>query len=154
MGLKGQECLKLLMKKTFNLFGGRDRRIPMLLFCVCTVFTSALAKTTIFDKIGASDGLTWIEAKDDKTEASAYIVYDLGNSDFSILSETFKNSSRIKPTPCKYINTDAEGVRVFEDNNGRIIKIKGNGLTIENELLHVLDPFSPYIFYYKNRDTM
>lgn len=138
----------------FNLFGGRDKRISMLLFCVCTFFTSALAKTTIFDKIGSSDGLMWIDAKDDKVGTSAYIVYDLGNSDFSILSEKLKNSSLIKPIPCKYIKTDAEGFRFFEDDNGSIIKIKGDILIIECKLIHMLDPTLPYIFYYNNRDTM
>lgn len=143
------------MKIAINLLGEGNKKIPLLLLFVCAAFTSALAESTFFYKIGATDGgMNWTEAEDDKLEAPAYIVYDMGNADFSILSVTFKNDSRIKPTPCKYLKTDADGFRIFEDDMGRLIKIKGTKLIIVHEMLHALDPFVPYIIIYSSERSI
>lgn len=141
------------MKRALFFILGGNKRIPLLLFCICAAFTSALAKTTIFDKVGASDGLNWIEANDDNVGTKAYIVYDMGNGDLRILSEAFKNSSTMKPTPCKYLNTDSKGYRVFEDELGRTIKLKDDTLIVINDSFHMMDPTVPYIFFYSPRTT-
>lgn len=139
------------MIKALNFWGGGRKRIPLFVLCICIAFTSAVAKTFIFDKFGASDGLSWVEAEDDTVGTASYIVYDMGNNDFSMLPETFKNNPKFKPTHCTYKYTDEEGFRVFEDEFGDEIQFKQNELIVVREMLHLLDPTVAYITYYRLR---
>lgn len=127
------------------------KKIIVLSTLIIMSVASVFATTKTFKLVGSTNNLTWTTPDEDKVATKAYVVYDNGNSNFSIISETLKNSSQIKPIKCKYIGLNEDGYRVFECDELGTIEIKNNSLIITKTMLHLLDPTANYIFMYTEK---